>query len=521
MNNLPAFVALLVMPLLAGGCAFAPAKIARVIKAMPIADEHALLASALNEPESSQGKLALAHFIEHWKLAGRGATVDIPPAKKGSGVTYRVTFAGMPWGAYPIDYFDQIGAAADFEVSPLKHNMRTGFGAPLTALRENQQRQALERYFPDEAITRPLTAIATKGEAHGRVQSVRIQLLCPLANSTVKYNGTTRPLAADFSVPWGMLLARSGKLNQARVLDLLTSTPRRKPQLYMMEPYDPNKEPLIMIHGLLSTPLTFADMSNELWADDAIRQRYQIWHYLYNTSAPALYSARLLRTQLRDLRALLDPSGKDPAMKKTTLLTHSMGGLVGKALAVQPGDRFWKAAFTVPHEQLKLDSADRQLLNDAFEWQRDPTIHRIIFVTVPHRGSDFADNLIGRIGHWITAPPQTFHAFYQRISEANPDVFTPDYAELGSGKLDSIHSLSPKQPTLHILAALPLAPGVKVHSIIADRGKSGPLEQSSDGVVPYRSSHIEDAASEKIVHCGHGALRDADTIAEIRRILKL
>ena len=139
---------------------------------------------------------------------------------------------------------------------------------------------------------------------------VRIELLCPMVNDTVVLDGRRQPLAADFSVPWAAALARAGKLNQSRILDFLTTMPRRQPQLYLMEPYDRRKEPLIMIHGLLSSPLVWADVSNELWADDEIRHRYQIWHFLYNTSAPALYSARQLRMQLREVRAAARPGGR-------------------------------------------------------------------------------------------------------------------------------------------------------------------------------------------------------------------
>ena len=184
-----------------------------------------------------------------------------------------------------------------------------------------------------------------------------------------------------------------------------------------MEPYDPKREPLIMIHGLLSTPLAWAETSNNLWADDVIRQRYQIWHYHYNTSAPALYSARILRSQIKELRTILDPDGNDPASRRTTLLTHSMGGLVGKALVVRPGNVFWNAALKVPHETLNLSNEDQASLHDAFEWEPERSVHRIIFVAVPHRGSNFADNWVGRIGTWITAPPVGFQTFYERISK--------------------------------------------------------------------------------------------------------
>ena len=78
-------------------------------------------------------------------------------------------------------------------------------------------------------------------------------------------------------------------------------------------------------------------------------------------------------------------------MKKTTLLTHSMGGVIGKALICEPKDAYWKAALTIPHEQLKLSDKDRITLDDAFEWKSDPTIHRVIFIAVPHRGNQKAE----------------------------------------------------------------------------------------------------------------------------------
>lgn len=134
-------------------------------------------------------------------------------------------------------------------------------------------------------------------------------------------------------MPWAAALSRSGKLNQSRVLDMLRRRPSREPRLYLMEPYDPKREPLIMIHGLLSTPLAWAEMSNE------------------------------------------------------------------------------------PHEELKLAPEDRARLEDAFEWEPERSVHRILYVAVPHRGSAFADHFLGRLGTWITAPPATFQAFDERISK--------------------------------------------------------------------------------------------------------
>jgi hypothetical protein len=66
---------------------------------------------------------------------------------------------------------------------------------------------------------------------------------------------------------------------------------------------------------------------------------------------------------------------------------------------------------------------------------------------------------------------------------------------------------------------LPIASGVPYHSIIGDRGK-GDTPKSSDGVVPYWSSHLDGAQSELIVPSDHLALRNTEAIKEVERILR-
>lgn len=510
-------------------CALAPANIRNsepeVLRITPpeVTPLYDLLTLALQEaPDSPKGSKALGQFVERWKKEKMPVRVDIP-AEDNAHRPYSVAIEGVsaPKHQNPLDYFDEVSATSDFKVTRIKHHQRPGVGAPLLALRENKHQLPIEKYYPPEVISRPLTVVAEKGPIVQGKQTVRVRLVCPLKNETVKLYGKEMPLAADFSIPWASALSRTGKLRQSAILDMVTVTPKREPKLFLMEPYDPNKEPLIMIHGLLSTPLAWAKISNDLWADEQVRKRYQIWHFLYNASAPSLYSARLLRAQLRELRELLDPEGNDPAMRRTTLLTHSMGGLIAKGLVISPGNAFWEASFKVPHETLKLSPEDRVVLEDAFEWQGDRSIHRIIFICTPHKGSAFADNPIGKLGSWLTKPPSQFQKFFRKISEDNPGVFTPAYEALGRGELDSVSALSPKQPTIQILSKLPFPAGVRTHSIIGNRGRKGPLEKSSDGIVPYTSSHLEHADSELVVPTGHGAFHHPKAMEEILRILHL
>ena len=502
-------------------CALAPAKLQR----LGIGSERGrgeqslgpLLEKALIEKDH-RSTLALAQFIEQWKRS-RGAA-DQGEVSANCERNYQVRFTGGVHGGYPLSYFDEISPAADYRVKKIDHLRRPGIGAPLVALRENRGRSPIEKFYPPEAITRPLTAVIASVKTQDEGAEVDIQLLCPLQNDEVRFGGKSHALAADFTVPWAALLSRAGKLNRSQYFDILTTTPSREPQLYLMEPYDPNKEPLIMIHGLLDTSLAFAKLSNELWADDTIRRRYQIWHYLYNTSAPALYSGRILSTQLRELRQLLDPSGQDRAMRSTTIIAHSMGGIVSRRLLTRPGNVFWNAAFHQPIETLELRDTDRKSLTEAFFWDSEKHVRRVIYMAVPHRGSDYADGWVGKLGRWLVKPPNLFAAFYDRISRRNPGAFTEAYAQLGSGSLDSVNALSPKQPTLKILAKLPNNHPVSVHSIIGNQGKPGPIEESSDGIVPYWSSHLPDAASEKIVPSTHGLIDHQESVSEIKRILK-
>ena len=518
---------LIVLNLMNSSCSIAPADLKRTPlraeKDICRSNLKDLLLVALEEPNIGRSAHALGHFIERWKLEKGSAvngTLEIASRDQAT-IIYHVTFDDPPHRGFPLDYFDEISPAVDYSIKKLPDHKREGVGSPLVALRENRGRSPIEKYYPPEAITSAVTAVIQPGKLHGNSRQVKISLLCPLRVETVSLNGKSEPLAADFSIPWAALLSRGGDLNRIKIVDLLRTIPKRDPQLYLMEPYDPQKTPLLMIHGLISTPLVWAEISNELWADDAIRRKYQIWHYLYNTSAPALYSGRILQQQLHEVRQLLDPELDDPAMQSMTIVAHSMGGIVSRRLTTEPEAAFLNAAFTQPVDTLKLSQADRDTLEKAFTWKAEKQIDQVIFIAVPHRGSDYADNWIGKIGQTLVRPPLSFSSFYARISAANPGAFTPQYQQLSKGKLDSVDSLSPSQPTLQIMAVLPNKYQVDTHSIIGNQGKAGPVVESSDGVVEYWSSHLPTAHSETIVPIKHSNVNHPEVVKEIKRILKL
>ena len=85
---------------------------------------------------------------------------------------------------------------------------------------------------------------------------------------------------------------------------------------------------------------------------------------------------------------------------------------------------------------------------------------------------------------------------------------------------NSIDTLAPSNRFVKSINTIPMTEGIPYHSIMGDRGR-GDTPNSSDGVVPYWSSHLEGAQSELIVPSDHGAHQHPQTIQEVHRILKL
>jgi hypothetical protein len=86
---------------------------------------------------------------------------------------------------------------------------------------------------------------------------------------------------------------------------------------------------------------------------------------------------------------------------------------------------------------------------------------------------------------------------------------------------NSIDNLSSHDPFVQLTADLPVSRRVRYHSIIGDNTPKLSLENSSDGVVPYKSSHLEGADSEKVIFSGHSVQEMPEAIIEIRRIMHL
>jgi hypothetical protein len=171
----------------------------------------------------------------------------------------------------------------------------------------------------------------------------------------------------------------------------------------------------------------------------------------------------------------------------------------------------------VPLEQLKLSEKSRQFLQESLFVEPLPFVRRVIFVCTPHRGSYQAGNFLA---HWIT-----------RFMKAPGDLldFSTDFVQGNADKLKiaantrmptSIDDMTPTNRFVQTLVTIPVAPQVAAHSIIAVKG-DGPAEDRNDGIVEYKSAHIDGVESELVVNSGHSAQGNPRTVEEVRRILLL
>ncbi|MEO8613678.1 MAG: hypothetical protein ABI600_00935 [Luteolibacter sp.] len=378
-----------------------------------------------------------------------------------------------------------------------------GAGAPLIAMTPDDN-NCHSTFMPKRTCIALTALLRFDGK-----RTATLELHDPLNEERVAIAGRNPVLAADYSAPVSMMLSigRPDKLGIVRMLD---------PQKYshtaritFIQKYDKNRIPVLMVHGLDSTPATWTKMYNSLMQDPAIRKNYQFWVFSYPSGYPYPYSASLLRKELDGVNRVY------PDHKKMIIMGHSMGGMISRLMVTNAGDRMWRDMFGKPPAETKIYGASRQLLEDAVVFNNRKEIDTAIFISSPHRGSELSNNFIGRtFSRFVRLP-----TFITDTRNAFASVLTADAASLQLDRApNSIDTLAPNNRFVREVNKLPIAPGVTYHSIMGDRGK-GNTPNSSDGVVPYWSSHLDGAASEKIVPSGHGAHENQEGIEEVRRIL--
>jgi pimeloyl-ACP methyl ester carboxylesterase len=411
--------------------------------------------------------------------------------------------------------------ADELRVTGLRSRYRYyGIGASLAAGVSSDVKEAGFQVDPNLKV--PVTALlrvdlAPRDFAQGRLRG-RIDLYPAYEPSEVQVRGQSVPLQADPTAAFAYGLS-DPKIWSSEYSGFLRGDffDRAPSQLVALQPFAPDQIPVVFIHGTASSAGRWADLINDLQSDPVIRDHFQFWLFSYNTGNPIPFSALQLRMALESAVHKLDPQGTNPALHDMVLIGHSQGGLLAKMLVIDSGSRLWDAFSSKPLDQFHVSESTRELLRDSLFVKPLREVRRVIFIATPHHGSYVAGSWIGQLAARFITLPIRVTAGLTEVLQGNVDALRVNRGVQG---FSSVWGMTPRNPILQAFAAIPISPNVAVNSIIAVQG-NGPIETGSDGVVTYKSAHIEPVESELVVRSGHSVQSNPQTVAEVRRILLL
>jgi pimeloyl-ACP methyl ester carboxylesterase len=440
------------------------------------------------------------------------------PVLDGRDITLTVTHHGFAWRP---EEFGPLLFCADYRVIGLANQYHSyGLGVPLIGIRAAANESAPGQAFYPQQVSFPVTAFFPFSGSLadlGAGQTGRLELYNPLTIHQVQVAGQPTPLETDLTTPLAYFLSHTDLGSREYAGFFRADALQDRTGIYLFEPYQPGKIPVLMIHGLLSSPLTWAPLFNDLRADPELNAHYQFWFFRYPTGNPYLLSAAQLRQALDRLRDQLDPHHEDDAFDRMVLVGHSMGGLIAKLLTQDSGDDFWRLVSKQPFTQLKAKPQERQQIEQVFFFHQEPGVQRVIFLATPHHGSKLLGRSpLVRLIDKLVRPPARVQQVAADLSREDPGLWAKANGEHRIPT--SLDLLSPGAPALELLAARSAPPGVVYHSIIGV--SCGRVPTGSDGIVPYRSAHIEGVESEVIVPADHTHVQGHPrTVLEVRRIL--
>lgn len=353
-----------------------------------------------------------------------------------------------------------------------------------------------------------------------RVREVTVTVHDPLVESQLMLHGQRVPLAGNFTAGYGLWLARSGFSRQSLRTLLGREHGIEHPHVYMMQPYDPDRRIILMLHGLASSPEAWINMTNEILGDEDLRREFQVWLVSYPTNMPVIVNHATVRRLLQETLRNFDPHGKAAASHGLVIVGHSMGGMIARLMVSSVKQQLWDWALTDARVNLNATDPTHSLLDPILRFQPFPGVTRAVFIATPHRGTAVAGYRPARWLSGLIRLPLTALENIGDVLHVSAMASSESGDHILEGVPNSIDNLDERDPFIKVAADLPISDQVFYHSIIARSSMAGPIEDSDDGLVPYRSSHLAGAVSEKIIFNGHSVQEAAASILEVRRILR-
>ncbi|WP_436863092.1 lipase family alpha/beta hydrolase [Acinetobacter haemolyticus] len=406
-------------------------------------------------------------------------------------------------------------------------NRQDGLGAEFVAERNEKQVQPKfilnpHDYFKDhpnpnihEPKFFPITAIAQPKESSTSNEILEntdfeIHLFDPFRVKRFGVEGHSYVITGNYSAPYGAWLAKYNLgalgywalINKERNLIM--------PHLYMLEPYNPKKKVVVLIHGLASSPEAWVALTNDIIGADDLRENYQVWNVFYSTNMPIFESRYQIHALLQQAFDQLDSSCQ--SAHQAVLIGHSMGGVISRLLVSQ-ADVTSTAIQKMNTAQL-AQYQQQPVIKQRFQFMPLTNFSRAIFIAAPHQGTQYADRWFTQFARKMIKLP---HDFYSAVEQRNTLKTNNEKGLIESGAGD----LSRGSNFMLLTKDIQPQKNVIYHSIIGNSTQSDASDKMTDGIVPYQSSHLTQSSSELVIRGGHSIQETPEAILEIRRILRL
>ncbi|WP_337840469.1 hypothetical protein [Rheinheimera sp.] len=392
-----------------------------------------------------------------------------------------------------------------------------GLGVSIVAARERSD-QPVDLNYPPEGVYRSYTVLLERLE-FGEAQQIKLFFRA--------YNGQqAKQQALRFDAAASYLwLMQHAKVMDFELSGLFSAADSEERYgVFSVTPLSADKIPVLMIHGLNSSPVIWFELSLAILQQPELAARYQIWHAFYPSGPPPFFNAMRLRQKTDALLARLQQQECSPALQQMVVIGHSMGGLISKTFIQNSGYTLWDRTFLQRPEQLDVPAKQLSSIRDIFLFEARPYVDKVIFIDTPHGGSEMSESWLGRLtSAFITLPGSFVGLFRQLLDKIGMDQLTPAMQPyFSAGGPNSVQVLSPSHPLVQGLNQLPYQR--PVYSIVGSNGALSCVDtqscsQLTDGVVPYLSAHQAKAEQQLIVSSNHNSYRSPEALAFILTLL--
>ena len=390
-------------------------------------------------------------------------------------------------------------------VDPLKHNYPNGINPNIHSA----------RYLATTITAVPKSANST--EQILSTSEFHLKLYDPYKHEKIKVASKEYALAANFSAPYGLWLAENNLGRLAYLTLINREDSLSMPHLYMLEPYNPDKKVLVLIHGLASSPEAWIRLTNDIMGDPVLRENFQVWQVFYSTNMPILES----RFQINALvqQGFAQVANNAPAKKDAVLVGHSMGGVIARLMVSQAD--ITQDAFKLVQNTRIAQFKDNPLFKARLQMRPIPNFTRAIFLATPHRGTEYADRWHTKLARKIIRIPGAFLGAFADTLQGQIGL-NEFVKELGHDLIQNGPSdLSENSKFTALTQDIQPSKDIKFHSIIGNTVDTQDTKLMSDDIVSYESAYLNGAVSSKVIKGGHSIQETPEAVLELRRILRL